>query len=651
MANSRHESSEFNVSRYFFLKYTLAVVVLVGLGGFLFGWMGRTYLIAAAERYSVSIAKNLNDELYQHFFHPFRKTPETYDPHDSTHFAVLDGIARRFLQHLDVTKINIFNRNTVLIYSTNPEIIGESTPENLKLLRALQGELVSSLELAHEQPDIVYDTHPVDFLETYIPMRVISSDLQHKGEIAGSFEIYQDMSKTYHQISSLRDLIIAFSVLIILAHSGIVFLIARRGDRRLAKERMTKEKLELSIRENLQDMVKERTRELEEEKSKLQVILNNVPSALILLDTNLCIQSVSAAYGPITGNAVREVRGKVCDLCVDFGIPREQCPSRKSLSSGRIERHVVKRENGNAYFEHTSVPIKRDGEVEAILEIITDITERRRLQDQLVRAEKATAVGEMAAVIAHEVRNSLTSVKLILQYFSESQKLKGLKEKESIKVAMNSMYMLENIVNDLLNFAKPQQIHLSVQDVNHIVKEGIIFSRHQFERKRISLIEDFSSHLPKLTIDAVGLKEVVVNLLLNAAQAVAEDTGLITIKTAASELSDTLRKSLAEYRLFDQGSDLATRPDPFGSSGSSVELKNGEDIVTIEIGDNGCGIARENIGRIFDPFFTTKTEGTGLGLTMAKRVVNEHGGVILVESQVSRGSTFRIVLPVKLDRQ
>ncbi len=82
--------------------------------------------------------------------------------------------------------------------------------------------------------------------------------------------------------------------------------------------------MQLIVLLQLEDMVKERTRELEEEKSKLQVILNNVPSALILLDRNLRIQSVSAAYAPITGNAVREARGKVCNLCADFGVPRER---------------------------------------------------------------------------------------------------------------------------------------------------------------------------------------------------------------------------------------------------------------------------------------------------------------------------------------
>lgn len=630
MIHVAYRSSDFSISRYLFLRYVLVVLVLVSASGALFFQAGKNDLIDAAERYSVAIARNLNHEVYQHFFIPFDKTPDTYDLSDSTQFLILDQIARRFLAHLDVKKINFFNRQTVVIYSTNPKIIGQATPENLKLLRALEGELVSSLELAHEDPDIVYDTHPVDFLETYIPARKLGPDLKAEGEIVGSFEIYQDVSEMYRQISSLRSVIIFFSILIIAAHAGVVLFLTRRGDRLLIEERGYREELERSSRKKLEEMVRERTRELEEEKSKLEVILNSVPSALILLDRGLLIQSVSAAYEAITKNSGNDVRGRMCNLCLEFGIPRDRCPARRSLLTGRIESLVVPRASSGSSFEHTAVPIKRDGEVEAVLEIITDITERKRLQDQLVRAEKVSAVGEMAAVIAHEVRNSLTSVKLILQHFSESEKLKGRKDKESFRVAMNSMYRLEGIVNDLLNFAKPREMHFNVHDINRVVKESIIFSRHQFERRRISLVEEYSNDLPFLRVDDASLKEVVVNLLLNAAHAVPSDSGKITVKTVHTRLPENIR-------------------DSGGVSGSSVTLERGEEVVVVEVRDNGCGIAARYLERIFDPFFTTKMEGTGLGLTMAKRVVHEHGGVLLVETEEGFGSVFRIILPVKVN--
>ena len=254
----------------------------------------------------------------------------------------------------------------------------------------------------------------------------------------------------------------------------------------------------------------------------------------------------------------------------------------------------------------------------------------------------------MAAVIAHEIRNSLTSMKLILQYFSESQKFRARKEKESIKVGMSSIHRLESIVSDLLNYAKPREMRFRAQDINQVVKEGIIFSRHQFERKRLSLVEELSPHLPKLMIDAESLKEVIVNLLLNAAHAVTEEKGVVKIKTASSHLGETLREPFPDYRFSSQRDSLATPSLP---RGASVQLEKGSKVVTIEIADNRVGIAPQHLQRIFDPFFTTKTEGTGLGLTMARRVVSDHGGAILVESGEGKGSTFRIILPLRSEEQ
>ncbi|MBI4547146.1 MAG: PAS domain-containing protein [Ignavibacteriae bacterium] len=644
---TRSSDNVFSLSRYFYLKYVLAIVILVGVSGFLFYEIGKEYLLDAAERYSVSIARNLNHELYQHFFHVYGKTPETYDVRDSAQFSVLDGIARRFLAHLEVTKINIFNKSTVLIYSTTPEIIGQSTPNNLKLLQALQGELVSSLELAHEPPDITYDVHPVDFLETYIPLKELSPDLQTQGEIVGSFEIYQDVTNIYSQVRSLRTLIIFFFTLVIFGHIGVVYVITRRGDKLLAAERKLKEELERSIREKLELMVKHRTQELEEEKSKLEVILNNVPSALILLDKNLCVQSVSATYSTITGQVVSEVVGRPCTLCTGFGMLREECPSRKALLSGRIESCLHRHANNDQSLEHVSVPIRRNGQVDGVVEIITDVTQRKRLQDQLVRAERATAVGQLAAVIAHEVRNSLTSIKLILQHFWDSFKSRRTKEKESMKVALNALRRLESMVSDLLSFAKPRQMHLSLQDINQVVQESVVLARHRCERKRIQLRERFHSPLPKIPIDAAYLKEVIVNLLFNAIDAVEEDSGIVSMETKAVALPQTLRQSLDGNPFYDEDMEVERR----ATGENHIELQKGAKAITIVITDNGCGIPSDHVSRVFDPFFTTKTEGTGLGLTMARRVVQEHGGIIDVESQEGAGSKFRILLPIEPRQQ
>ncbi|MBI3194575.1 MAG: hypothetical protein HYZ34_08950 [Ignavibacteriae bacterium] len=281
--------------------------------------------------------------------------------------------------------------------------------------------------------------------------------------------------------------------------------------------------------------------------------------------------------------------------------------------------------------------------MDAVVEIITDVTERKRLQDQLVRAERATAVGQLAAVVAHEVRNSLTSIKLILQHFWEFLKSRRSKEKESMKVALNALHRLESMVSDLLSFAKPRTMHLSMQDVNLVVQESIILARQRFERKGIRLLEHLHSQLPKIPIDIAYLKEVIVNLLFNAIDAVEADSGIVNVETMVVELPHTLRQSL-DGGPFYYNDVIVARS---AMSEHYIELQKGAKAITIVVTDNGCGISSEHVNRIFEPFFTTKTEGSGLGLTMARHVVKEHGGIIDVESQEGAGSKFRILIPLE----
>jgi PAS domain S-box-containing protein len=382
-------------------------------------------------------------------------------------------------------------------------------------------------------------------------------------------------------------------------------------------------------REQLEQMVQARTQELQDEKSKLQAILDNVPSAFIMLDKNFRIKSASAALYNLTGHRFEEVRGKLCyevfgrsELCL-------VCPSRRAFNSGRMESEVTPSPDPQAnqrFFEHIAVPIKRNGHIESILEIITDITERKRLQEQMIRTEKLSATGEMAAVIAHEMRNSLTSVKLILQFLAESQTASSA-EKDSVKVAVEAIHQMESVVNELLNFARPTPTKLTTKNLNEILRESITLSRHQLDRKRLRLVEDLSPEVPEMKLDADHLKEVFINLILNATQAVSEK-GEIRITTRVCRLSHHLS-------------------DYFDERKAAITLKKGRQVIQIEVTDNGCGIPPENLPRIFDPFFTTKIDGTGLGLAMAKRVINEHGGVMTVGSELHKGTTFTIVLPCR----
>jgi PAS domain S-box-containing protein len=391
-------------------------------------------------------------------------------------------------------------------------------------------------------------------------------------------------------------------------------------------------------REHLEQMVQVRTRELEEEKNKLQAILDNVPSGFILLDKDYKILTASAALKTITGKPLESLLGRSCHEVIGDGQVCQGCPTERVFQTGKMETQLVFRvgdEGEERFLEHISVPLRKDGQVETVLEIITDITERKRLQDQLIRSERLGTTGEIAAVIAHEMRNSLTSVRMILQLLAEADQLNP-SDRESLDVALDSLGRMERVVSDLLQLARPAKLETRRESINDILRDSIEFAKHQVVRKGIEFEVEFSPKSPKLMLDRNHLKETMVNLILNASQAI-ESRGKITIRSRLIKLKKELR-DLGEVRV--------TADEKVSVGVQEVVLKKGTQVLQIEIIDTGCGIAADKLKRIFDPFFTTKINGTGLGLSFVKRVVNEHGGIITVASQKGKGTRFSILLPV-----
>ncbi|MFQ5604660.1 MAG: ATP-binding protein [bacterium] len=391
-------------------------------------------------------------------------------------------------------------------------------------------------------------------------------------------------------------------------------------------------------RERLEDMVRDRTSELEKEKNKLQAILDNVPSGFVLLDKDYTILTASAAMKSLAGCATDELLGRPCFEVFGNERPCRDCPSHEVFASGRMQSQVLQRLNSEGeerFWEHISVPLKKAQRVENILEIITDVTERKRLQDQLIRSERLAATGEMAAVIAHEMRNSLTSVRMLLQLFTENESSVHY-DRESFDVALDSLTRMERVVQDLLQLARPAQLKKQVRSINSILQESVEFASHQIVSKGIELRVDLASNLPRVELDVEHFKEALINMILNASQAI-DNGGSIHLRTELKRLKKNYR-DLGEVRIA-EGKNASVKV-------REVQLKKGLQVIGVQIKDTGCGIPADHLKRIFDPFFTTKTNGTGLGLSFVKRVVNEHDGLILAESKVGKGSCFEIVIPV-----
>jgi len=238
-------------------------------------------------------------------------------------------------------------------------------------------------------------------------------------------------------------------------------------------------------------------------------------------------------------------------------------------------------------------------------------------QRQLYQSDKLASVGRLAAGVAHEINNPLTGVLTNSSYL-----LKRLQDRPEIRdeleVIVRETKRCREIVKGLLDFARQSKPEKKVCDPNAVVSRAVRFLSNQFALHRIEVVENLQSGLPPVNADIGQMQQVLVNLLLNADDAIGEGGGRITVGTSL------------------------VGPDT-GQGGFS----NGKKDIQITVSDSGCGIPPKNLSKIFDPFFTTKGQkGNGLGLAMVWGIIEKHDGRISVASEMGKGTTFTILLPV-----
>jgi PAS domain S-box-containing protein len=261
--------------------------------------------------------------------------------------------------------------------------------------------------------------------------------------------------------------------------------------------------------------------------------------------------------------------------------------------------------------EITSVEVlDPTGQVTAVVSVLHDLSElreleRRRLEQQLSESDKLAAVGTLAASIAHEVNNPLEAIKNSLFL------LQGDNDEPSrnrfLDIAFKEMERVSHIIRQMLGFAR-RSGGVEWLDINRLLEETLALVGNKLQHSGIRVVRDFEPDLPDVHAFPDQLRQVLLNLILNAQQSI-ERAGRITIKT---------------FRY-----DGAVQP-----------------AVRIEISDTGRGIGEDDLKRIFEPFFTTRKDGTGLGLWVTQNIIRQHGGRLDVKSTVSRGTTFQITLPI-----
>jgi len=234
--------------------------------------------------------------------------------------------------------------------------------------------------------------------------------------------------------------------------------------------------------------------------------------------------------------------------------------------------------------------------------------ELKKTQEQLVQSEKLASLGKLAAGIAHEINNPLTGIltysSLLLKESKDNSQVK-----EDLEVIVNETTRCRKIVKGLVEFARQTEPSKTPADVNEVVDKTLSLLEHQAIFHNISIVKKLNENLPTIMVDVDQIQQVFVNIILNAAEAMSEG-GTLTIES---------------------------------------KLDSEKRFLKVSFTDTGSGIPRENLSKIFDPFFTTKRsgKGTGLGLSVSYGIIQRHNGILEVKSQLGKGSTFTIKLPLE----
>lgn len=296
-----------------------------------------------------------------------------------------------------------------------------------------------------------------------------------------------------------------------------------------------------------------------------------------------------------------------------------------------------------------SASVMRDQRQEpmATVCILTDVTERKRAEQelqrahgeltqsheelksahlQLIQAAKMESVGRLAAGVAHEVKNPLAVILQGVDYLS--RRINGDGDAAMVlRHTANAVRRADSVIRGLLDFSTSRELELSLEDLNSIVEQALLLVKHELDRSHIALLKRWSERLPRVYVDRHKMEQVFVNLIMNALQAMPEG-GTLTIRTSTKRLAAV-------------GHDVGQREQD--------RFKIGETVVIAEIEDTGPGIPEKFLEKVFDPFFTTKPtgKGTGLGLTVTKKIVELHEGMIGVENRAEGGVRVTLTLKAK----
>lgn len=346
-----------------------------------------------------------------------------------------------------------------------------------------------------------------------------------------------------------------------------------------------------------------------EEYELLDAVLDSLGTGVIVSDSfHIMVQSNKAA-ARILPMEFHDIQDKPVWACIrDPDVAQFVCDTIENEETVTAREFMLDEVSGSRYLSVSVMPLVRSKSVHGTIITIEDITDKKSEEVRNRRLESLASLTNLAATVAHEIKNPLGSISIYVQLIRKALAQHGFAEDPQMSkylgIVEEEIERLNKIVVDFLFAVRPFKFEFAPLDVNVLVRSLSDFFGEELKSAGVAMTLDLGENIPPIQGDERFLRQMLVNLIKNAMAAM-ESGGIIHVGT-----------------------------------------KQSDDFVAIVVEDTGAGIPEDMLNKIFEPYFTTKVDGTGLGLTMAYKVVKEHGGDIRVQSEVGKGTCFTIKLPV-----
>ncbi|ABB36911.1 signal transduction histidine kinase, nitrogen specific, NtrB [Oleidesulfovibrio alaskensis G20] len=362
--------------------------------------------------------------------------------------------------------------------------------------------------------------------------------------------------------------------------------------------------------------VRRARKELESTQALSDEIVSNLPEGLVVLD--------AAGDVSFMNNAARAMLGDGT-AAHDAHEAAASCPPLPPVLMHAVRQldtqHILSGRETVLSGTGGPVPVSvtgacitgEDGSLMGKLLLLHDLSEVRRLEEEVRRREKLAAIGSLAAGVAHEIRNPLSSIKGYATYFG-TRFAEGSEDRDAARIMVQEVDRLNRVISDLIGLARPSDLSLKPSRPESLAENVLRLIRQDAAGKNIDLRFAAADDLPQAVLDPDRVTQALLNVCLNALDAM-ESGGVLTLSVDTDSTSSEGRR-----------------------------------LLRFKVRDTGCGITPETLSTMFDPYFTTKSQGTGLGLAIVHKIVEAHGGEIAVQSSVGSGTEISLILPLEPQR-